>query len=226
MRSVILSSVVALLGAVSFTACSSSSESGSGGATSATSTSATTDTTTTTSTSSGSGGAGGSAPMAYYLNFQDPKGEPTADPLIVDNHTWTKIGWEAYDAKVGHGWTGPHIGEPAVMLYKYFPNAMVNELQKSVIYDDYVNVDTFNWDLANGSYKVTVSIGFDKGTYPKNKVVIEGKTLFEGVAITPEAPYVVKSIEVDVTDGNLTMEVGEKGEYTMLNWMSIEAVVP
>ncbi len=38
----------------------------------------------------------------------------------------------------------------------------------------------------------------------------------------PTTPYLVKSITVDVTDGNVTTKAGQKDEYTMLDWMSIE----
>lgn len=159
---------------------------------------------------------------AYYLNFQDPKGAPAADPLSVDGHAWAKIGWDAYDPKSGSGWSGPNIGDASIMLYQYLVDANVNELQKSVIYDDYGRTDTFNWDIENGSYKVTVSIGFDGKTYSKNKVVVEGQPLFDSVETNPATPYLVKSIVVDVKDGNVTMEAGQQDEYTMLNWMSIE----
>jgi hypothetical protein len=159
---------------------------------------------------------------AYYFNFQDPQGEPKANPLVVSGHTWTKIGWDAYDPKKGFGWSGPNIGDPTIMLYQYLSDSSVDELQKSIIYDDYGRVDTFNWDIEIGKYNVTVSIGFDGKTYSKNKVIIEGQPLFDNVATTPATPYQVKSITVDVSDGNVTMEAGQTDEYTMLNWMSIE----
>jgi hypothetical protein len=160
--------------------------------------------------------------QAYYFNFQDPAGEPKADPLVVDGHTWTKIGWEAYDPKKGYGWSGPNLGDPTIMLYQYLADATVSELQKSIIYDDYGRTDTFNWDIENGKYQVTVSIGWEGKTYSKNKVVIEGQPLFTDVETNPGTPYLVKSITVEVTDGNVTMEAGQKDEYTMLDWMSIE----
>jgi hypothetical protein len=158
---------------------------------------------------------------SYFLNFQDPAGQPTANPLIVNGQQWLKIGWNAYDAKLGYGWAGPNVGDPKIMLYQYVAGAQ-NELQSSVIYDDYGRIDTFNWDIANGRYKVTVSIGWQGKTYLKNRVYIEGKPLFDNVATTPAAPYQVASLTVDVTDGNVTMEAGQFNEYTMLNWMSIE----
>src|SRR5262249_26315628 len=140
----------------------------------------------------------------------------------VFGHTWTKIGWDAYDTKKGLGWSGPYIGDPMIMKYQYLTDAPVDELQKSIIYDDYGRTDTFNWDIENGKYKVTVSIGWYGKTYSKNKIVVEGMPLFDDVETNPTTPYQAKSIVVDVGDGNVTIEAGQTNEYTMLNWMSIE----
>jgi len=159
---------------------------------------------------------------AYYLNFQDPAGPPAADPLMVDGHSWGKIGWEAYAADKGYGWSGPNIGNATIMLYQYIADAPVSELQRSVIYDDYGRTDTFDWDIENGKYVVTVSIGWYGKTYSKNRVVVEGQVLFDDVETNPTTPYQVASVTVDVTDGNVTLEAGQTDEYTMLNWMSIE----
>ncbi|MBX3230617.1 MAG: DUF4091 domain-containing protein [Labilithrix sp.] len=156
-----------------------------------------------------------------YVNFQDPAGDPKADPLRVDGHDWLKIGWDAYDAKRGHGWSGPHIGDANIMKYQYLASAPVDELQKSIIYNDYGRTDTFNLDIENGKYEVTVSIGWHGKTYSKQRVVVEGNLLFDDVETTPAAPYAVRSAVVDVSDGNVTLEVGQKDEYTMLNWMSV-----
>jgi len=166
--------------------------------------------------------AGAHPRAAYYLNFQDPAGEPSASPLIVNGHEWTKVGWEAYDAPRGYGWSGPNIGNSSIMLYQYLGDAPVDELQKSVIYDDYGRTDTFNWDIENGRYLVTVSIGWYDRTYSTQVVTIEGQRLFDSVGTTPAQPYRVSSVTVDVTDGNVTMEAGTFDQYTMLNWLSIE----
>ncbi len=161
---------------------------------------------------------------AYYINFQDPAGQPAQSPLVVNGHTWIKIGWSAYDAMQGFGWSGENIGKPDIMKYQYLADAPVDELQKSIIYDDYGRTDTFVWDIENGKYDVTVSIGWAGKTYSKNKVVVEGKPLFDSVETNPKTPYLVKKITVDVGDGNVTLEAGQKDEYTMLNWLSIEPV--
>jgi hypothetical protein len=159
---------------------------------------------------------------AYYLNFQDPAGPPTASPLVVDGHEWRKIGWEAYDPQAGYGWSGPYIGRDDIMLYAYLADAPVDELQRSVIYDDWGRTDTFNWDIENGAYTVTVSIGWYDRTYEKNRVVVEGQLLFDDEPTTPAAPYQVRAVRVEVQDGAVTLEIGQQDEYTMLNWMSIE----
>ncbi len=161
---------------------------------------------------------------AYYLNFQDPEGEPVADPLMVDGHEWRKIGWAAYDADKGYGWAGPYIGDPAIMLYQYLSDAPASELERSIIYDDYGRTDTFNWDLESGLYRVEVGIGWSGKTYAKNRVIVEGTVLFDDVQTDPDAPYKSASLEVEIADGNLTIEIGQKDEYTMLNYMSIEPV--
>lgn len=158
---------------------------------------------------------------AYYINFQDPAGQPAADPLNIEGHTWLKIGWDAYDPKKGFGWSGPYIGDAAIMKYQYLDGAPVNELQKSIIFNDYGRTDTFVWDIENGKYDVTVSIGWQDKDYLKNRVVVEGTVLFDNAATTVSEPYKTATITVDVSDGNVTMEAGQQDEYTMLNWMSI-----
>jgi hypothetical protein len=167
----------------------------------------------------------GAHPRApYYINFQDPAGEPSAEPLEVDGHTWMKVGFSAYDPEEGLGWSGPYIGDPSIMLTQYLADAPVSELEKSVIYNDYGRTDTFTFDLEPGRYLVTVSIGWWDREYPRQRVVVEGQVLFDDAATTPAEPYLSAGLEVDVSDGNVTVEVGQQDEYTMLNWLSIEPV--
>ncbi len=169
--------------------------------------------------------APGAHPRATYaLNFQDPAGEPSASPLSVDGQEWLKIGWQAYDTDAGYGWAGPYIGDPTIMLYGYEAGAPVDELQRSIIYNDYGRTDTFNWDIENGQYEVFVSIGWYGRDYAMQRVVVEGQVLFDDAATTAAAPYLVSSVIVDVNDGNVTMEIGQTDQYTMLNWMRIEPV--
>lgn len=167
---------------------------------------------------------GAHARGTYAINFQDPAGEPSARPLSVNGVDWIKVGWDAYQPDAGYGWSGPYIGDQNIMLTAYVPDAPVDELQRSIIYNDYGRTDTFNWDIENGRYEITISIGWYDRTYSRNRVVVEGQLLFDDVETNPTTPYQVASVIVDVADGNVTIEAGQDDEYTMLNWLRIDPV--
>ncbi|MCB0183037.1 MAG: DUF4091 domain-containing protein, partial [Caldilineaceae bacterium] len=159
-------------------------------------------------------------PGDYYLNFQDPAGEPSADPLVVDGKEYLKIGWNEYaaDPSLGYGW----YGDMAHVMYQYLGSGP-NVLQRSVIYDDWGRQKTFEFDLPNGTYNVTVSVGWQGKVYGHNQVVIEGVPFISDEA---SDPYIIRTKEIAIADNKLTMAVGIFDEYTMLNYLTIEAVEP
>jgi len=158
-------------------------------------------------------------PGNYYINFQDPQGEPKANPLVVGGKTYTKIGWNSYDAKLGFGW----FGDLSHIKYQFLSSGN-NILQQSIIYDDWGRQKTFEFDLPNGNYNVTVSVGWKDKTYSHQKISIEGINFINDEATTPAAPYLVRKKQISITDYKLTMEMGIFDEYTMLNYLIIEAV--
>ncbi|MBI9075278.1 MAG: DUF4091 domain-containing protein [Desulfatibacillum sp.] len=155
-------------------------------------------------------------PGNYYLNFQDPAGEPTSDPLVVNGHTYMKIGWNPYDQDLGYGW----YGDMAHVEDRYLDSGP-NVLQRSILYDDWGRQKAFEFDLPNGQYMVTVSVGWQGRTYSHNQIVVEGVGL-----VTDEltSPYIVRSKVVTVRDYKLTMEMGIFDEYTMLNYMDVNGI--
>ncbi len=157
-------------------------------------------------------------PGNYYINFQDPDGNPAGDPLVVDGKTYMKIGWTPYDRALGYGW----YGDMDHVLYQWLPSGP-NDLQRSVIYDDWGRRKTFEFDLPNGTYGVTVSVGWQGGFYPRNSIEIEGVTFVDDEA---SDPYLVRTRTVTVADNKLTMAMGIFDEYTMLNYLDIEAAGP
>ncbi len=158
------------------------------------------------------------SPQNYYLNFQNPTGEPTADPLVVNGRTYMKIGWNEYEAdtSLGYGW----YGDMAHTMYQYTSSAP-NVLQGSIIYDDWGRQKTFEFDLPNGRYNATVSVGWQGRTYAHNKIDIEGVSFVDDEATLP---YIVRTKEVTINDNKLTMQMGIFDEYTMLNYLNIEAI--
>lgn len=157
-------------------------------------------------------------PGNYYINFQDPVGSPTANPLLVNGKTYLKIGWNEYEAdrSLGYGW----YGDMAHVMYQYLSSGP-NELQKSIIYDDWGRQKTFEFDLPNGLYTVTVSVGWQGKVYAHNQVVIEGIPFVNDEASNP---YLVRTKAVTIADHKLTLAMGIFDEYTMLNYLEIEAV--
>ena len=73
-------------------------------------------------------------PGDYYLNFQDPGGEPATDPLVVDGKTYLKIGAADYSQADGYGWysppeahwmtawlgSGPNLGDVTLSYWRGF----------------------------------------------------------------------------------------------------------
>ncbi len=127
-----------------------------------------------------------------------------------------KIGWQPYGTALGYGW----YGDFTQAFYAYVPSGP-NPLQRSILYDDFGRIKTFEFDLPNGTYDVTVSVGWPGRTYPHNKVVIEGMPFVNDEA---SSPFLVRTLPVTVNDHKLSLEMGVAGEYTMLNYLDI--VVP
>jgi len=171
---------------------------------------------------------------AYYLNFQDPTGQPTASPLVVDGKTYLKVGWAAYDAKTEIGWSGQYVGDPQITRYGYDAVGGFDELQRSYLYDDYGRDNLFELGLESGKYRVTVGVGRPAKGYPgdPHNVTVEGVKLVDELVTTDAAPVVEKSAVIDLLDGSLSLEVGGKSQttgdwaYTFLGYLKIEPEGP
>ncbi len=161
-------------------------------------------------------------PGNYYINFQDPAGEPTANPLVVNGKTYLKIGANDYSALEGYGWFAP----PDANWMTSFLSNGPNVLQRSVLYSDWGRPATWEFDLPNGVYNVTLSVGWQGGAYSHQKAVIEGIPFINDEATTPDAPYLVRTRPVVINDHKLTLEMGIFDEYTILNYLDIEASAP
>jgi hypothetical protein len=161
-------------------------------------------------------------PQNYYINFQDPTGQPTANPLVVNGKTYLKIGGSDYSETAGYGWYAP----PDVHWKTDYLDSGPNVLQRSILYSDWGRTATFEFDLPNGLYNVTLSVGWQNRTYSSHKANIEGVSFFNVEATNPANPYIVRTKAVTITDNKLTLVMGNGTEYTMLNYLEIEAAQP
>jgi hypothetical protein len=161
-------------------------------------------------------------PGNYYINFQNPAGQPTANPLIVNGKTYMKIGSADYSTTAGYGWYAP----PDVHWMTAYLGSGPNVLQRSILYSDYGRLATFEFDLPNGLYNVTVSVGWQGGTYLHQKIDIEGVSFVDDEGTSSPNYYLVRTHAVPIADNKLTMQMGIFDEYTMLNYLDVEAANP
>ena len=169
---------------------------------------------------------------AYYLNFQDPGGNPSADPLVVDGKTFLKIGWEPWDETAAYGWSGEHIDDPSIALFGYDDVGGFSEVQKSYVYDDYGRNNLFEFAIENGRYDVTIGVGRPAKGYPgdPHNAIVEGVRVVDDEITTNAAPTIERTQTIDLMDGKITIEVGGKSPstnnwaYTFLAYVLIEPV--
>jgi hypothetical protein len=178
------------------------------------------------------------APGNYYINFQNPQEsfstEPYGNPVMkdkiidgvsyrmldYDGRTYYAIGPQAYDEKKGYGWFGNIINQPGQRRDPW--GSETDERKRTYIYDDYGRVNTFEFALPNGEYEVFLCVGTPRNRYSHNNVKIEGIAF---VNDEQNNYFIERSKTVTVSDSSLTVEIGLTGmdEYTMLNYMHIEA---
>ncbi len=168
----------------------------------------------------------------YHVNFQDPSGRPTADPLVVGGSTYMKVGWSAWSDESGYGWYGEHVDDPSIALYGFDDAAGYSPVQQSYLYDDYGRDNLFEFALENGRYEVTVGVGRPARGYPgdPHNAALEGVVLVDDEITTDDEPTIERTITVDLTDGSLSLEVGGRsastGEwsYTFVAYMDVVPV--
>jgi len=175
---------------------------------------------------------GAGNPGDYYINFQNPAGLPattyTEDTynngytyryLTYADHDYLQVGTLEYDQIAGFGW----LDDTEHFLTGRDPWGTEQDERKiTYAYDDYAHhPSVFEFDLPNGTYQVEASVGTPRRVRSHNRLVIEGVTFVDDEA---SENYIVRTREVTVRDGKLTLDIGIRDYYTMINYLDIEAV--
>ncbi len=146
--------------------------------------------------------------IARFFNFCG-KGVKLAKGEMADHGA-------RFDAKRGHGWLG---------------DLSKNDRRRNALSgprDSFIFTrqrDTWECALENGRYRVTICVG-DSGHEQLNQwVSIEGVVALNEVT-TADGQFAEKSVEVEVKDGRLTVEIGSRkpSSNTCVNWLAIETV--
>lgn len=163
-------------------------------------------------------------PGNYYLNFQDPAGQPTGT-VTYDGHTYEKIGNNLYDPSLGYGWYRA-ADVPQADFYTFYDpwfDVQPTALLRSMVINDWGREDVFEYDLPNGVYRVTVGVGYRGGTR-HHKIVIEDEVLIDNETTNNSA--IIRSGTVTVRDKKLSLTMGMYDEVSFLNFLEIEAASP
>ncbi|WP_163339076.1 glycoside hydrolase domain-containing protein [Desulfopila sp. IMCC35008] len=162
------------------------------------------------------------APEDYYINFQNPTGEPTATPLIVNGNTYMKIGNSEYNTTDGYGWI-PAAEVPDSGFYAHWDqwiDPQPKELLGSSVIDSWGRHDVFEFDLPNGTYNVTAVAG-SRSTPRYQNISIEGVVFMEDEETSNS--WITRTKQVTVRDRKLTMVMGKYEKIGYINYLDIEA---
>jgi len=147
---------------------------------------------------------------AIYVNFQELDGDPMTDPLVVDGNMYRKVGWESFDVEKGYGWSGHGFkvdGSPdtSILLYSYRSGG-ANALEESYIYNDYGRENQFDYAVADGTWTVTVAVGYPNQARSDVQDVTVNGISFNNEAVT-NVQYFTQ--DVVVTGGFLSFAFGK-----------------
>ncbi len=171
-------------------------------------------------------------PGSYYINFQDPTDLPattfsedtygngyTYRYVTYAGHNYLQVGTEQYDTTAGFGW----LDDTTNFLAGRDPwGSETDERKITYVYDNWAHhPSVFEFDLPSGSYNVEVSVGTPRSVRNHNRVVVEGVVMIDDEVSNF---YIVRSMDVVVMDSKLTVEIGIWDEYTMINYLDIEAI--
>lgn len=160
-------------------------------------------------------------PGNYFINFQDLTGEPTDNPLVVNGKTYMKIGADLYDEERGYGWYKA-ADVPSNGFYGHWDQWIDPEPKKllgSSVINSWGREDVFEFDLPNGTYKVTVCSG-TRSSPRTHKVIIEGAVFIDEEVTNNQ--WITRSNNVTVSDKKLTLQMGMFDEISYVNYLEIE----
>lgn len=169
---------------------------------------------------------------SYYINFQ-PLGQPPS-PLVFDGKTWIQVDWKTqsgawldYVPNVSpfYGWLRDSANQ---QISSYFSSTgNYSSIERSYVYDDYGRTNAFQFELESGRYLVTVGVGKPGGSSDPHNVRVEDHILVNDEVFTNVQP---RAIEIQLTDGQLTLTFGGRSpstglwSYTFLAYMKVEPI--
>lgn len=152
------------------------------------------------------------AAVLANINFQ-PSSAPIPSGYQMDDGS-------AYTVGRGYGWTVDLSG-----------NTRDRDVNADQRFDTFAFVwnattNTWQYDLPNGSYLVSLASGDGAYAQGPHQVIVEGTTLINGVSTAVDQYITVTDVPITVADGQLTVVIGHPTGVTMLNYVIIKSDAP
>jgi hypothetical protein len=141
------------------------------------------------------------------VNFQ-PLGVPVPEGFVPDTGS-------QYDVTRGYGWNGSFA--------RFTKNReIVSNRALDTLIVSRETVRTWNFDVENGDYQVTIASGDPAYPQGPQRVVVEGQVVLDG-EISPASMFMQRTLCVNVEDGNISVEIGGLPTVTLLNFAVISS---
>ncbi len=148
-----------------------------------------------------------------YVNF-----EPTSSATPAG---YLKDDGSAYDVNRGYGWSGVGLG--SILAQEW--SDTVDQRKNTYITRYYWEELTWQYDIPNGNYLVSLAVGNPHFSHHYHEVEVEGETVVH--ITTPSSAgqfYEVEDYPVTVYDGQLTMRLPvQPGGGTSLNYLIVKS---
>ncbi|MBN1460175.1 MAG: ankyrin repeat domain-containing protein [Armatimonadetes bacterium] len=155
-----------------------------------------------------------SVPMIAEINF-GPKGHDSSEAAVP----YSLDAGLVFDLERGYGWDHD---VSALAVERADP-------EFSPIENTFINIGeaTRTWQLVvdNALYKITLACGDTEDASGPHRVVIEGQVVINNVAVGKGEFAKATAVPVSVTDGRVTIEVGDTDAPTIINNLAVGKVV-
>ncbi|WP_447968752.1 InlB B-repeat-containing protein [Nitrospira sp. M1] len=142
---------------------------------------------------------------AVSINFQ-PSGASVPSGFIKDDGA-------TFSSSRGYGWS--------TRVNTRERHYLSNQSRDTFIHFDKGNTATWQYNLANGNYLVSLASGDPSYAQGPHHIEVEGKVVFPNVRTRVNEFLTITDFLVTVKDGNLTVNLQRESQHVILNYITI-----
>jgi len=167
------------------------------------------------------GGASGRTCLNYLI-IRNPMVNFQTEDSLVSNPGYQKDYGLPYNAGRGYGWssnmTSQTIERGSEGVHWYTETE--DQRLSNFIYTSPSQSATFNYDLPDGDYRVSLACGDLRYDLGPHKVVVEGQQVLNQSTVAGEFA-IVQDYPITVTGGQLNLTLGGSSGFSLLNYLKV-----